>query len=142
MEDAGPGFGGTRAGPAASGAAAEALVAERLAHAGWSVLGRNVRVGRDEIDILALDPGPPRRLVIVEVRTRSTRDHGLAEETLTATKQRHLRRAAAALASRSPGPAGPGHNRAPAVDLIVIEPGLPGTSEPRVRHHRDVLAGI
>lgn len=141
MEDAEPGSGGTRAGSAASGAAAEALVAQRLADAGWSVLGRNIRVGRDEIDILALDPGPPRRLVIVEVRARSSRDHGLVEETLTAVKQRHLRRAAAALAAGGPGPAGPRRYRAPAVDLVVIEPGPPGTSEPRVRHHRDVLAG-
>ena len=63
------------------GDAAEALVASRLEAAGWTILARNVRLGRDELDLVAIDPGPPRALVVVEVRRRGRRDFGLAEET-------------------------------------------------------------
>ena len=50
------------------GDAGEALIASRLEAAGWTILARNVRVGRDELDLVAIDPGPPRALVVVEVR--------------------------------------------------------------------------
>src|SRR5215210_4731884 len=72
---------------------AEAFVGAALEGAGWTVLGRNVRVGRDELDILAVDPGPPATIVVVEVRRRGRRDFGLAEETLDWRKRRALRRA-------------------------------------------------
>jgi hypothetical protein len=49
------------------GDAGEALIASRLEGAGWTILARNVRVGRDELDLVAIDPGPPRALVVVEV---------------------------------------------------------------------------
>ena len=38
---------------------AEERVAEYLRAAGWTVLGRNVRMGRYELDLVGLDPGPP-----------------------------------------------------------------------------------
>ena len=66
-----------------AGDEAEALVAARLLAAGWTVLGRNVHAGRGELDLVAIDPGPPRELVIVEVRRRTSRSFGLAEETLS-----------------------------------------------------------
>ncbi|HEY8800297.1 MAG TPA: YraN family protein, partial [Candidatus Limnocylindrales bacterium] len=53
-----------------TGDATEDLVADRLIGAGWTILGRNVRVGRGELDIVAIDRGPPPELVIVEVRWR------------------------------------------------------------------------
>src|SRR5450755_4901471 len=53
-----------------AGDAAEVLVAERLAALGWTILARNVHAGRSELDIVAVDPGPPARLVVVEVRWR------------------------------------------------------------------------
>ncbi|MFL5769113.1 MAG: YraN family protein [Chloroflexota bacterium] len=34
---------------------AERLVADRLELEGWTILGRNVRVGRHEIDLVAVD---------------------------------------------------------------------------------------
>ena len=71
----------------------EALVAGRLTAAGWTVLARNLRLGRDELDLLAVDPGPPAALVVVEVRRRGRRDYGLAEETLDWPKRKALRRA-------------------------------------------------
>jgi putative endonuclease len=109
------------------GDAAEALVAAHLVAAGWSVHGRNVHVGRAEIDLIAIDAGPPRTLVFVEVRWRARRDYGLPEETVGYAKRAHLRAAAFRLLE-SPASTLP---RLPIrFDLIVVEPGG------RVRHHR------
>src|SRR5687767_14709138 len=89
-----------------AGDAAEALVLARLVHAGWTVLARNVHVGRHELDLVAVDPGPPETLVIVEVRWRRSRSFGLAEETVDHRKRRHLRQAAIGLLDRGSLPDG------------------------------------
>ena len=110
---------------------AEASVAGHLEAAGWRLLGRRLRVGRDEIDLLAIDPGPPAALVVVEVRWRRSRDFGLPEETIDGRKRARLHRAGFAV--RDSGHLG---NGAPVpslplrFDLIVVEPGN------RLRHHR------
>lgn len=113
----------------AAGDLAEALVAERLVAAGWTLLAQNVRVGRAELDIVAIDPGPPRELVVVEVRYRARRDFGLAEETITHRKRQLLRGAVASLRERERLPPLPTR-----FDLVVVEPG-----PERVRHHRHAL---
>lgn len=114
----------------AVGAAAEDFVAARLAKAGWTILGRNVRVGRQELDIVAVDPAGP-ALVIVEVRWRSRRDFGLAEETVDHRKLARLRAAAFALVDAGRLLDGGPLPRLPLrFDLVVVEPG--GV----VRHHR------
>ena len=114
-----------------SGDDAEIRVATRLEALGWRVLARQLRVGRAEIDLLAVDPGPPAQLVVVEVRWRARRDYGLAEETVDGRKRARLHRAAFALRERGTLPDG---THLPALplrfDLIVSEPGG------RVRHHR------
>jgi Holliday junction resolvase-like predicted endonuclease len=121
-----------------SGDAAEALVVTALAAAGWQILARNLRLGRGELDIVAVDPGPPTELVIVEVRWRRRRDFGLPEESLDFRKRAHLRAAIGRLlATGLPGAAGvSGGLPLPAfplrVDLVVVEPGN------RIRHHRHV----
>ena len=74
-----------------AGDAAERLVAERLTSRGWTVLARNVHAGRSELDIVAADPGPPARLVVVEVRWRSSRGYGRPEETFDYRKRAQLR---------------------------------------------------
>jgi len=114
------------------GDAAEALVADGLVAAGWIIQARNLRVGRQEIDLIATDPGPPPTLVFVEVRWRARRDFGLAEETVDHRKRERLRRAAFELIGRGPGP-----NRALELprlpvrfDLVVVEP------HRQIRHHR------
>lgn len=115
-----------------AGDEAEALVAARLVAAGWTVLGRNVHAGRGELDLVAIDPGPPRELVIVEVRRRTSRSFGLAEETVAFAKRSHLRLAIGRLLEDGL-PGGVAMPRLPLrVDLVVVEPGS------RVRHHRGI----
>ena len=114
------------------GSSAEDGVAGHLRQLGWIVLGRNVHVGRAEIDILAIDPKRPRTLVAVEVRWRSRRDFGLAEETVDRLKLARLR--AATLTLREGAVlTGLQIPRLPIrVDVIAVEPG--GV----LRHHRHV----
>ncbi len=122
-----------------AGEAAEQLAAERLAGAGWTILGRRVRAGRAELDLVAVDPGPPAALVVVEVRWRGRRDFGLPEETLDWRKRGHLRRGLGRLLEDGRVPGGPVLPDAPPrIDLVVVEPpAAPGGPE-RVRHHRGV----
>jgi Holliday junction resolvase-like predicted endonuclease len=124
------------AGPAQRvGAAAEQLVATRLTGEGWRVLGRNVRIGRDELDLVGIDPGPPAALVVVEVRWRGRRDFGLAEESLDHRKRMALRRATGTLLAAGALPDGTPLPRLPwRIDLVAVDPGPGG--EPSIRHHR------
>ncbi len=116
----------------------EARVAERLAAAGWTVLARNVRCGRHELDIVALDPGPPASLVVVEVRWRASRSHGLPEETVGHAKRRALRAGLACLMARGTLPDGTPLPRLPVrLDLVAAEPDIHGLMI--VRHHRAAL---
>jgi Holliday junction resolvase-like predicted endonuclease len=123
-----------------AGDAAETLVAERLTARGWRILARNVHAGRSELDIVAVDPGPPARLVVVEVRWRRSREFGLPEETFDYRKRAHLRVGVARLLERGQLPDGAELPRLPiSLDLAVVEPGE-GVA-PRVRLYRDALAG-
>lgn len=119
-----------------TGDMAEQLVADRLVAAGWQILGRQVRVGRAELDIVAVDVVSPPRLVIVEVRARARRDYGLAEETVDARKRLRLRRAAQAL--RAQGVLADGTVVPPLplrLDLVVVEPASVAGGPVRIRHH-------
>ncbi len=125
-----------------AGDAAEARVARALVAAGWSVVGRNVRLGRAEIDIVAVDPRPPGALVLVEVRWRSRRDFGLPEETFDRRKRGHLRSAVGRLIEAGALPDGrPLPSGRIRVDLVAVEPAARPGGEVRLRHHRDVLGG-
>lgn len=122
----------------ASGDEAESDVAARLAGQGWTVVGRNVRVGRGELDIIGIDPGPPAELVVVEVRSRRSRAFGLAEETLDHRKRAHLRAAIGRLLEAGL-PGGVALPTLPIrVDLVVVEPATRSGDPPRFRHHRAV----
>jgi putative endonuclease len=119
-----------------AGDAAETLVLARLVEAGWTVLARNVHVGRHELDLVAVDPGPPAAVVIVEVRWRRSRGFGLAEETVDHRKQARVRQAAYGLLDRGVVPGGAEIPHLPLrFDLVVVEPSDVG-GKPRVRHHR------
>jgi putative endonuclease len=117
-----------------AGDAAETLVAARLVDTGWTVLARNVHVGRHELDLVAVDPGPPAALVIVEVRWRAGRAFGLPEETVDHRKRVRVRSAAYGLLDRGRLPDGAPVPRLPLrFDLVVVEPG------DRIRHHRHAM---
>jgi putative endonuclease len=120
------------------GDAAEAAVAVHLERTGWTVLARNVRVGRGELDLVAIDRGPPAALVIIEVRWRASRGFGLAEETVDHRKRAHLRTAIGRLVEDGL----PGGIALPAlplrVDLVVAEPGHQAAGAIRLRHHRAI----
>lgn len=125
-----------------AGDTAEALVADHLAGLGWSIAGRNIRFGRAEVDIVALEPGPSPAVVLVEVRWRSRRDYGLAEETFDRRKRSQLRSAVGRLIERGALP--DGRRLAGAVvrvDLVVVEPPAGPGGPIRLRHHRDALVG-
>jgi putative endonuclease len=77
-----------------NGSQAEDAAAAWLEQAGWRLLARNVKLGKDEIDIVAIDPGPPLTLVCVEVRSSTSPDFGTAEERINRGKVAHLYRAA------------------------------------------------
>jgi putative endonuclease len=116
-----------------SGDAAEAGVARTLADAGWTILARQVHVGRAELDLIAIDPGPPRSLVVVEVRWRARRDFGLPEETVDWRKRARLRQAAWRWLETADPP-----NLPLRFDLVVVEPGSRANA-PRLRHHRSAF---
>lgn len=121
-----------------AGDSAESLVAELLAARGWVILARNLRLGRSELDIVAADPGPPARLVIVEVRWRGSREFGGAEESFNHVKRARLRVGMARLLETGHLPDGsPLPRLAVAVDLAVVEPGPGG--EPQARLYRNAL---
>ena len=121
------------------GDGAEAEVAADLARRGWTILARQVRAGRGELDLVAIDPGPPPILVIVEVRWRRSRAFGLAEETLDRRKRAHLRAAIGRLLEDGL-PGGVALPSLPVrVDLAVVEPAVAGAGERvRIRHHRAI----
>ena len=126
--------GSTRSPAQQAGDSAESLVATRLIESGWTILARNVHVGRHEIDLVAVDPGPPAALVIVEVRWRGSRDFGLPEETVDHRKRTRVRAAAHGLLDRRSLPDGSPIPRLPLrFDLVVVEPG------DRIRHYRHAM---
>lgn len=113
---------------------AEQRVVDHLVAAGWIILGRNVHVGRFELDVIAIDPGPPATLVAVEVRWRADRGFGLPEETVGARKRMRVRSAAFGLLERGALPDGITLPHLPLrFDLVVLEPGG------RLRHHRHAM---
>lgn len=127
------------------GDAAEALAAQHLIGLGWSVLARQLPIGRDEIDLLCIDPGPPRTIVVVEVRSHDSSRFGSPEESVDRRKVLRLYRGAATLrrvgvlpddqiASGQPLPRLPWR-----IDLIAVDvrPTLArGVGGPVVRHIR------
>lgn len=69
----------------------ERLASRYLRRAGYTILGRNVRLGRYEIDIIAQQGDT---IAFVEVKARRPSPIAEPEDNVTFTKRRHLRRAA------------------------------------------------
>ncbi|WP_169750326.1 YraN family protein [Corynebacterium lactis] len=77
--------------PKQLGAVGEEIACRELISRGWSLLDRNVRVSRDEVDLLFYFDGD---LHVVEVKTRSGYGFGLGRESVTPAKLAKMRRAA------------------------------------------------
>jgi Holliday junction resolvase-like predicted endonuclease len=107
------------------------------------VLGTGIRAGRDEIDLVAIEPGPPATLVFVEVRSLTSGRFGRPEESVGRAKVSRLYRAAGSL--RRAGRLPDGRPLPPLpwrVDLIAIEfrPQIgTGLGGPVVRHLHGLL---
>lgn len=69
----------------------EDLAAAYLRCRGLTLLRKNYRCRRGEIDLVMLDSSSPEQtLVFVEVRYRKTSAYGAPEETITKTKQNRI----------------------------------------------------
>ena len=70
-----------------TGRRGEDIAAAYLLEKGYRLIGRNWRCPVGELDIIAEEGST---LVFIEVRTRSSRRYGSAEESITPTKQARL----------------------------------------------------
>jgi len=71
----------------------EVLAAEYLESKGYSIIKRNYRYGKGEIDIIAKDP-QEEGLVFIEVKSRKSLEYGSPEEAITKNKIKQLKRIA------------------------------------------------
>jgi putative endonuclease len=74
-----------------TGLQGEIIARDFLKKKGYRVLETNYRCREGEIDIIARQRDS---LVFLEVRTKTSVDFGSAQESITATKRRHLKRSA------------------------------------------------
>jgi putative endonuclease len=100
-----------------TGAQAEEAVARHLVARGWTILARNVRIGRCEIDIVAREPRGT--IVFVEVRSRSAPGFGRPEESVDCGKVARLYAAAWRLLRRGELPTRAGLDPPIRVDLVT-----------------------
>lgn len=102
---------------ASVGLAGEEIARQYLKSIGYDIRGRNVRIGRDEIDILAHDPVDD-VLVFAEVKTRSRRsDEFPPGLNIDWQKKRRLMRSARAWVNRYH------YDRGYRIDLICVANG-------------------
>ncbi len=106
----------------------ERLACRYLLSQGCTILDRNWRCARGEIDIVALDG---RCLVVCEVKTRSSEAFGAPFEAVTWTKRRRLRRLAGLWRDDHPDLAPGGELR---IDVISIL--RPRQGRPQLEHLR------
>lgn len=100
--------------------------AERfLRQRGWPILGRRVRLGRDELDLVARDG---ETLVFVEVKTRRTEDFGRPFDAVKRSKRHSLSRAAMHYLKKLP--TRPSFFRFDVLEVV----GTPEAGAPRIRH--------
>ncbi len=118
------------AGGGALGDRGERCAARWLRRRGYRILERKYSLGRDEADLIALDPDG-RTVVIVEVKTRSTDEPG-PETGIDHKKRYRLGRLAERL-GRQPRFAG----RPLRFDAVAIV--WPKEGRPQVRHYVDAF---
>ena len=107
----------------------ERLACRYLTDIGFTIIERNWRCARGEIDIIAVDG---RCLVVCEVKTRRSEAFGAPFEAVTPTKARRLRRLAGLWLAQCPPGGRPGDDLR--IDVISIL--RPGDGPVRVEHLR------
>jgi len=115
------------------GKAGEERACRYLRRCGYTIVDRNARMGRGEIDIVALDGVI---LVFVEVKVRDRVEAGLLA--LTPEKCRRLNSAASAWLGAHPRFAGLQCR----FDLIILSPARHRWLPPRIEHMKDIIRDI
>lgn len=110
----------------------EELAARFLESKGWTVLDRNWRLGRHEIDLVACREDV---LAFVEVKTRSGPRFGHPLEAITARKRREIERVARGWLGRHPPVGGGLRQRTVRFDAVAVVGREDG--EPVIEHVED-----
>jgi putative endonuclease len=115
----------------ALGAEGEERAARFLARRGYRIIGRNVRVGGVEVDLIVQRA---RLVAFVEVKTRRSEAFGGPEHAIDRAKQARLVKAAAAWLSENPRRAGHARFDRVRFDLVACRAPVRGTSGWKVDH--------
>ena len=106
----------------------EDVAADYLIKKGYEIVERNARTPYGELDLIMVHSG---RLIVVEVKARTTTSYGYPETAISARKQEHL----AASAEHYAQEHGIDHWQ---IDAISVE-GKPNGGTPRITHFEDIL---
>ncbi len=109
----------------------EDRAASFLRDAGYRILERNYRFGRNEVDLICYDPREEGELVFVEVKTRTGTGFGPPAASVTADKQRVLSEVAQAYLYEQDWEGAPAR-----FDVVGI---LLTGGEPEVRHYKNAF---
>ena len=107
----------------------EDLAAKFLKKSGYTILDRNVHLGRYEIDIIA---SLNDTTIFVEVKTRRTSDPVSPEENVNQQKQHHISQAARQYISEEDDP-----ERYYRFDIVAVV--LPENGAPEIQHFPDAF---
>lgn len=113
----------------AIGSKGEKIARSYLKNRGWRIVSKNVRVGQDELDILAVSPNES-TLAIIEVRS-TNRVAGNPVSTITKKKRKAMRRVA-----NHVKPQAMKHNFDLRIDVITVRL---SPEIPTVQHYKGVL---
>lgn len=106
----------------------EDVAADYLQKKGYEISERNARTPYGELDLIVMHNGG---LVVVEVKTRTTKSYGYPEAAITPRKQEHLIASAEHYAQEH----GIDHWQ---IDAISVE-GKPSGGKPKITHFEDIL---
>ncbi|MEK7357670.1 MAG: YraN family protein [Bdellovibrionota bacterium] len=107
----------------------EDLAARYLRRNGYTILDRNVKLGRYELDIIARDGDT---IAFVEVKTRLPSDIATPEDSITTKKRKHLTGAARIYMQRNPAP-----DTYYRFDVVAIT--IPPTGKPEIKLYKNAF---